>query len=42
MSDNLNINWYHKKYKKDQRTNNRGFKVNRHSYRNIRCKSTTC
>lgn len=32
MSDNLNINWYPRSYEKDQRTNNRRLKVNRHSY----------
>lgn len=29
MNDNkMNINWYPRSYEKDQRTNNRGFKVN--------------
>lgn len=33
MNDNkMNINWYPRSYEKDQRTNNRGLKVNRHSY----------
>lgn len=32
MKDNLNINWYPRSYEKDQRTNNRRLKVNRHSY----------
>ncbi len=32
MKDNLNINWYPRSYEKDQRTNNRRLKINRHSY----------